>query len=77
MILGSKSLETTKTAKLLLQFNLRNELQDFTMRFNYLQILPSTFDELVSLVGPFVVRKGSISSFFFPTSVIKARQFSH
>ena len=47
------------------------------MRFNCFQLLPSTFDELVSLVRPFVVRKGSISFFVFPTSVIKERQFSH
>ena len=77
MVLGSRSLETTKTAKSSLQFNLRNELQDYTIRFNYLRILPSTFDELVSLVRPFVVRKGSIAFFAFPTSVIKARQFYH
>ena len=70
-------METTKTSKSSLQFNRRNELQDYTMRFNYLRILPSTFAELVSLVGPFVVRIGSISLFFFPTSVKKARQFSH
>ena len=76
-ILGSRCLEATKTAKSSLQFNLRNELQDYMMRFNYLRILPSTFDELVSLVRPFVVRKGSISFLFFPTSGIKAKQFSH
>ena len=76
-ILGSRSLETTKTAKSSLQFNLRNELQGYTMRFNCLRILPSTFDELVGLVRPFVVRKGSISFSFFPTSVIMAKQFSH
>ena len=77
MVLGSRSLETSKTAKSSLQFNLRNELQDYTIRFNYFRILPSTFDELVRLVRPFVVRKGSISFFAFPTIVIKARQFSH
>ena len=74
-ILVSRSLETTKTAKSSLQFKLRNELQDYTMCFNYLRILPSTFDEWVRLVRPFVVSKGSISFLFFPTSVIKARQF--
>ena len=77
MVLGSRSLETTKTAKSSLKFNLRNELQDYTTRFNYLRILPSKFDELVSLVRLFVVRKGSISCFAFPTSVTKARQFYH
>ena len=77
MVVGSRSLETTKTAKSSLQLNLRNELQDYTIRFKYLRILPSTFDELVSLVRQFVVRKGSISFFAFPTSVIKARQFYH
>jgi len=76
-ILVSRSLETTKTAKSSLQFKLRNELQDYTMCFNYLRILPSTFDEWVRLVRPFVVSKGSISFLFFPTSVIKARQFFH
>ena len=44
-------------------------------RFSYLRILPSAFDELVSLVRPFVVRKGSISFFFSSSSVIKARKF--
>ena len=77
MILGSRSLETTKTAKSSWQFILRNELQDYTMCFNYIRILPSTFDELVSLVRPFVIRNRNISFFFFLTSVIKARQFSH
>ena len=67
-ILGSRSLETTKTAKSSLQFKLRNELQDYTMRFNYLRILPSTFDEWIRLVRPFVVSKVSISFLFFPTS---------
>ena len=77
MVSGSRSLETTTTSKSSSQFNLRNELQDYTMHLNYLRILPSTFDELVSFVGPFFVRKGNISFFFFPTSVIKARQFCH
>ena len=76
-ILGSRSLERTKTAKSSLQFKLRNELQDYTMHFNYLRILPSTFDEWVRLVRPFIVSKGSISFLFFPNSVIKARQFFH
>jgi len=76
-ILVSRSLETTKTAKSSLQFKLRNELQDYTMCFNYLRILPSTFDEWVRLVRPFVVSKGCISFLFFPTSVIKAREFFH
>ena len=62
--LGSRRLETTTMSKSSSQFNLRNELQDYTMRFNYLRILPSTFDELVILVGPLVVRKGSISFCF-------------
>ena len=77
MVLGSSSLETTTASRSSSQFNLGNELQDCTMRFNYLRILPSTFDALVSLVRPILVRKGSISFFVFPTSVIKTRQFSH
>ena len=51
MILGSRSLETAKSS---LQLNLRNELQDYTTRFNNLRILPSTCDELVSLARPLV-----------------------
>ena len=65
MVSDSKSVETTKAAKSSSQFNLRNELQDYTMRFNYLRILPATFDELVILAGPFFVRKGSISFLSF------------
>ena len=76
-ILGSRSLETTTTSRSSSQVNLKNELQDYTMRFNYLRILPSTFHEVVCLVRPFVIRKGSISFFLLPTSVINARQFSY
>ena len=36
MVLGSRSLETTTTSRSSSQFNLRNELQDYTMRFTYL-----------------------------------------
>ena len=35
-------------------------LKDHTMLFNYFRMLPSIFDELLSLVGPSIVRKGSI-----------------
>ena len=34
-------------------------LKDHTMHFNYFRMLPSMFDELLSLVGPSIVRKGS------------------
>ena len=76
MVLGSRSLEIMTTSRSSSQFDLRNELQDYTIRFNYHRILLSKFDELVMLVRPFVVRKGIISFFVFPTSVIKARQLS-
>ena len=65
MVLGSRSLVRTKTSKLSSHFNLRNELHDYTVRFNYFRILPSTFDELVSLVGIFLVRKGAFHLFSF------------
>ena len=34
-------------------------LKDHTMHFNYFRMQPSMFDELLSLVGPSIVRKGS------------------
>ena len=34
-------------------------LKDHKMHFNYFRMLPSMFDELLSLVGPSIVRKGS------------------
>ena len=34
-------------------------LKDHTTHFNYFRMLPSMFDELLSLVGPSIVRKGS------------------
>ena len=59
-------METTKTAKSSLQFNFKKRnCKIITIHFNYLRILPSTFDELVSLAGLFVVRKGSISFLSF------------